>query len=307
MTRVLAVDGGQSGIRLKSTEQAGTVEVEGVSRLEGETMRMVASAVESAWQQGHFAPVDRVVLGLTTSPPTPAAAEELAALVAAIAGASEVWIANDTVTAHAGALSAEPGVALIAGTGIACLAVKETGDARSVDGDGYLLGDAGGGFWIGSRGIAAVLKQHDGRGEVTALTDRASEAFEGIEDLAARLHSEPRPVNRISQFARDVLAAASDGDPVARAIIDSAARELFATAQVAMNWIGPTAPLALGGKLLGPNTPLFARIVELLAVEGSSFRPADSTPLDGGLIIGTEVTPDLYRSLIHVWQEGTLL
>ncbi|MGZ0212383.1 MAG: N-acetylglucosamine kinase [Actinomycetales bacterium] len=304
MLRVLAVDGGQSGIRLKSSAQPGTVEVDGVSRLEGDTMRSVAGAVATAWSHGKFAPVDRVIMGLTTVPADTASFSRLAELVSATTGASEVWIANDTATSHAGALSAEAGVSLNTGTGVACLAVRENGETRTVDGDGYLLGDSGGGFWLGSRGISAVLRALDGRGETTSLTTRAAEQFEGLDNLAARLHSAHRPVNRISQFARSVLAAASDGDAVANSIVEQAAHELFLTARVAVAWVAVDAPLALGGKLLGPNTLLFARLVEHLASEGMSFRPADGSALDGALLIGSGNTDNLYRSLIHVWKEG---
>ncbi|MBH0130416.1 N-acetylglucosamine kinase [Salinibacterium sp. NK8237] len=305
MFRVLAVDGGQSGIRLKSSAQPGTVEVDGVSRLEGDTLRTVAAAITNAWIHGKFEPVDRVVMGLTTSPADAASSTRLAELVAATTGASEVWIADDTVTSHAGALSIEPGVSLITGTGVACLAVRPSGESHAIDGDGYLLGDAGGGFWIGSRGISAVLKELDGRGPSTTLTARAAEHFDGLTNIAARLHSTYRPVNRIAQFARAVLASATAGDAVADAIVTAAAHELFLTARVGVNWVGNDAPLALGGKLLGPNTLLFARLVERLANEGMSFRPADASALEGALLLGTGDTDNLYRDLIYVWKKGS--
>jgi N-acetylglucosamine kinase-like BadF-type ATPase len=303
MRAVLGVDGGQSGIRIKGSAQPGTVEVDGVSHLEGDTIRSVANAVANAWEHGRFESVERVVLGLTTSPADAASASRLGTLVAATTGAREVWIADDTVTSHAGALTAEPGVSLIIGTGVGCLALKADGESRTIDGHGYLLGDAGGGFWIGSRGVSAVLKQLDGRGESTVLTERAENQFAGLDNLAARLHSVHRPVNRISQFARDVLTAAVEGDGVANAIVNEAAHELFTTARAGIQWIGPDAPLALGGKLLGPNTVLFARLVELLAAEGLSFRPADASALDGTLLLGAGESDNIYRGLIHVWKD----
>jgi glucosamine kinase len=303
MVSVLGVDGGQSGIRLMSSARPGMVEVAGVSRLEGDTIAAVATAISKAWQQGRFEPVDRVVLGLTTSPTGTASATRLGALVSAITGAREVWIADDTVTSHAGALSVEAGVSLIAGTGVGCLALRNDGESRVIDGDGYLLGDAGGGFWIGSRGISAALKQLDGRGESTTLTWYAENQFGDLNNLAARIHSLDRPVNKISQFARDVLSAAVDRDAVANSIVDQAARELFKTARVGLQWVGSNAPLALGGKLLAHDTLLFVRLVELLAAEGLSFRPADASALDGALILGAGIPNSLYRNLIHLWKE----
>jgi glucosamine kinase len=303
MVSVLAVDGGQSGIRLMSSVRPGMVEVDGVSRLEGDTIGVVAAAIAEAWQRGRFEPVDRVVLGLTTSPTGAASATRLGALVSAITGAREVWIADDTVTSHAGALSAEAGVALIAGTGVGCLALRGDGESRVIDGDGYLLGDAGGGFWIGSRGISSVLKQLDGRGESTTLVRHAEDRFGDLNNLAARIHGLDRPVNQISQFARDVLSAAANKDAVANSIVDQAAGELFETARVGLHWVGSDATLALGGKLLAHDTLLFVRLAELLAAEGLSFRPADASALDGALILGAGRHDSRYRNLIHLWKE----
>ncbi|MGV8876984.1 MAG: N-acetylglucosamine kinase [Rhodoglobus sp.] len=305
MATVLGVDGGQSGIRLKSSAQSHTAEVEGVSRLEGDTVQAVADAIASAWRHGKFAPVDRVVLGLTTSPPDTASAARLGALIGPLTGAREVWIADDTVTSHAGALSTEPGVSLIAGTGVACLALRPDGHARTIDGDGYLLGDGGGGFWIGSRGISAALKQIDGRGQDTALTERVAAEFGGLANLGARIHSLHRPVNQISQFAQAVLATAHEGDAVANSIISAAAEQLFISARVGVNWVGAGAPLALGGKLLAPTTLLFARLVELLTAEGISFRPTDASALDGAVLLGSNGNDSIYRTLIYVWKEAS--
>jgi len=307
VTTVLAVDGGQSGIRLKTSTGPRTVEVEGVSRLEGDTIEAVARAIGSAWTTGAFGPVDRAVLGLTTAPLDAEASDRLAALVSEATGAREIWIADDSVTSHAGALTAEAGVSLICGTGVGCLAVAPDGRSRTIDGHGYLLGDAGGGFWIGSRGVSAVLRNLEGRGAQTALTEHAEVLLGGLDDLPLRLHTMRRPVNHIAQFARAVLDASDAGDAVASAIVDDAARELFDTASVGIRWVGKDAPLALGGRLLGTTTPLFARLVEHLGSSGMSFRPADASGLDGALLLGEGEADELYRGLIHVWKEGTAL
>ena len=226
MRRVLGVDGGQSGIRLRHSSWRATVEVEGVSRLEGDTIGAVAAALAAGWRQGSSEPIDRAVLGLTTAPADLDSRLRLCAQVAQATGAAEIWLADDSVTTHAGALSLDWGVSVVTGTGVACLAVPMDGPVRIIGGHGYLLGDEGGAFWVGREGLRAVLRALDGRGPATALSDAAARRFDGLDDLGVRLHSARRPVNDIAQFAPTVLAIAEAGDLVAATIAADAAAEL---------------------------------------------------------------------------------
>lgn len=304
MMHVLGVDGGQSGIRLAHSDDSDVIEVEGVSRLEGDIVQSVVDAVATGWMRGAFSPVQRVVLGLTTAPVVDDEANRLCRLVAQATGAGEVWLADDTVTSHVGALSAGTGVSLIAGTGIACLAVPESGPPHTVDGHGYLLGDAGGAFWIGSRGLRGVLRAHDGRGPATSMTAHAEQDLGALEGLHVRLHGGERPVNAIAQFAKRVLASADAGDPLAVAIIDQAAQELLITARAGLSWAGQGAALAVGGRLLGAGTPLRARLDNLLAAEGIQFRSADASGLSGAVLLGRSDSLGHYAPLVRVWKAG---
>ena len=161
---VLAADGGQSAIRVRHSHAGGPVELDGVSRLEGDTVEAVAAAIIRGWAGAGSPSVDRAVLGLTTAPTDGPSQLRLCAAVATGPGASEVWLTSDAVTAHAGALSLGWGVSVTVGTGAVCLAVPGDGEPRMIGGHGYLLGDEGGGFWIGRAGLRAVLRSLDGRG-----------------------------------------------------------------------------------------------------------------------------------------------
>ena len=309
MTRVLGVDGGQSGIRLRHSLDDRVVKVEGVSHLEGDTIAAVADAVAEGWRVGGSLPVDRVVLGLTTAPADTAGCDRLCHLVGSATGAPEVWLADDAVTSHAGALSLGWGVSVVAGTGVACLAVPERGAPRIIGGHGYLLGDEGGGFWIGRHGLRAVLRSEDGRGPDTSLAGPAEHRFGSLADLHVRLHAGDRPVNTIAQFAPEVLEAAEAGDAVASAIIDEAARELLLIARAGAAWAGGeavTVPLALGGRLLHPGTELRRRLLDLLAGARLPIatRSADASALDGALRLGLAGHLGAYADLVHTWSDG---
>ena len=84
-------------------------------------------------------------------------------------------VSNDAVTAHLGALGGEPGAVIVAGTGAIALAASPAGWARA-DGWGPMLGDDGGGYWIGRRALAMALREHDGRGGAARFLRAAAEA-----------------------------------------------------------------------------------------------------------------------------------
>ena len=316
MIRVLGVDGGQSGIRLRHSGSAHVIEVEGVSRLEGDTVAVVAEAVANGWRQGSFEPVERAVLGLSTAPSDEAEAERLCAAVALATGAADVWLADDAVTSHAGALSLGWGVSLVAGTGVACLALPERGSARILGGHGYLLGDEGGGFWIGRRALGDVLRAGEGRGadvDEAVLSAAAQRRFGNLDGLATRLHSADRPVHAIASFARDVQDAAGDGDPTAIAILGEAVAELLALARAGVRCAGDAGqdsgapvPLALGGRLLAEGTPLRRLLDAGLAQSGLTVAPrsADASGLDGAIRLGLAGDDHPYDGLVHRWRQG---
>jgi glucosamine kinase len=307
--RILAVDGGQSTIRVRHSD-AGTAEHDGVSRVADTDVRVV-EAVEAAWTSLGRPAADRVVLGLTTAPTATDRALALAASIGTAIGAAEVWLCDDAVTSHAGALSLGWGVSIAAGTGVACLAIPDDGDPRIVGGHGYLLGDEGGAFWIGRAGIRAALRAIDGRGAPTSLTARAAARYGGIEAVDIRLHDDPRPVDAIARFAVDVLEAAETDDQ-AGAIVDDAAAELHALANAAAHAAAPAndaltadrgpTPVGLAGRLLAEGTSLRRALDARLATDPAvAPRTADGSPLDGAMLLGRQPTPGRYASLVHVW------
>ena len=260
--------------------------------------------------------------GLTTAPTDADSRQRLCTLVAAATDAAEVWLADDAVTTHAGALSLGWGVSVVAGTGVACLAVPEQGAARIIGGHGYLLGDEGGAFWIGREALRAVLRAEDGRGPTTALAAAAARRFDGLDDLGDRLHSARRPVNDIAQFAPDVLAVAEQGDRVAEAIVDEAVGELVLLIRAGVAAIGgavgrrrPTSRDAgrrtrararrAGWPAPGRDQPASTPPRWPAAVGAARGRCQDRgrSPLDGAIALGRAGGPGPYRDLVHLWRQ----
>ena len=176
-------------------------------------------------------PVDFVAAGLTGF-------DGDAAAVARALG-MPVIVSNDAVTAHLGALGGEPGVVIVAGTGVIALAVGADGRWARADGLGSRLGDDGGGYWIGRRGLAAALRARDGRpGGSPELLRHAVGRFG--ERIVPAVYDADDPVAVIADFARDVADAANAGDEHALSIWSDAASELAATALTAARAVAAT-------------------------------------------------------------------
>lgn len=325
MTRVLAIDGGQTGLRATATGVRAVLDAPGVARLGGDADTAVATAAIRLWRELGSPRVDLAVLGLTTAPSEPAARDALAERVAQACGCSRVIVCDDAIIAHVGALGGEDGISLTVGTGIACIATAppmaaseapatpSSGSGAApqtiarVDGHGVLLDDAGGAYWIGRAGLRAVLRAADGRGARTWLSESAAAAFGPIDRLADTIHDRPGATRAIADFARSVMAC--DGtDDVATGILDAAAAELCGTARTALRRItdgtaqtGTPVPLALGGGVL-QHRRLVRRIEAGLAGAEVAIRPAEADPLGGALLVGAGVRPESIRPRLHFWE-----
>ncbi|MFI6535283.1 N-acetylglucosamine kinase [Nonomuraea sp. NPDC050547] len=272
----LAIDGGQTGLRvaLASRGQVREVrELAGLSYAEGSPVDAVLARVEVP--EG----VDTVCLGLTTLLDAP---EVLARRL--LERARRVIVTTDVVTSHAGAFPSGAGVVLAAGTGAIALGIPP-GPRRSgavqVDGWGFLFGDAGSGFWIGRLGLDAAYRGFDGRGPAGALTVRAREVFGELATLPHRLYLAQDAVARIARFAPHVFELATT-DTAAGEIVDAAATELAGTVAAAARHFPGEVPVAWTGRLLRDDR-LRAGFESALAARlpPARIRPAAGDSLTG--------------------------
>lgn len=202
-------------------------------------------------------------------------------------GVRDLALAGDAVTAYAGALGLEPGVVVAAGTGMIALGTTPSGDGwRRADGWGHLLGDAGGGAWIGRAGLDAAMRAHDGRpGGSAALLARARARFGRPEDIPGRLYPRPDRPAVLASFAPEVAWCAPE-DPVAAGILREAARHIVEAAASVRPGPGPVT-VALAGGLFKLGEPLTAPLRELAAelMPEATLKPAAGDPLDGAVLI----------------------
>ncbi|GAA0486858.1 BadF/BadG/BcrA/BcrD ATPase family protein [Streptomyces sp. NPDC046215] len=235
-------------------------------------------------------------------------------------GVRRLALAGDGVTAYVGALGQRPGAVVAAGTGMIALGTDLTpeGGWRRADGWGHLLGDCGGGAWIGRAGLEAALRAHDGRtGGSQLLLARLHTVFGPPAELPGRLYPRADRPAVLASFAPEVGRCAT-ADPVAAGILREAARHIVEAAAAvcpaprrpvvsgrADRWAAgfqeteeaaATCEVAFTGGLFRLGEPLLAPVREELQKQLPHARSVDAAgdPLDGALhVAGALMRGDL--------------
>lgn len=218
----MCIDAGQTGIRaqLRGGDQAGPVlEFPGI-RNDLAPLPQLADVVKATIANTGQRPV---VVALGSSGLESAEPDGLLTLVESV-GVRRTLLAHDSITSYLGALGARRGAVIASGTGVVTLAVGVDRVAR-VDGWGYLLGDAGSGFWIGRAALDRVMRSYDGRGPQTALTAIVARDFADLSEAYREVQADPRKVSRIASYAK-VVAQLAETDEVCHDITMAAANEL---------------------------------------------------------------------------------
>ncbi|MBF6332859.1 N-acetylglucosamine kinase [Nocardia transvalensis] len=302
---ILAVDLGKTNCRsslriggreVRTTQTAGTrglADVDGTAAAYRGIHRIIDEITDAA-------PPFAVSVGAAGAWSAPNAAADLADRLAELPAVAEVAVTSDAVTAHVGALGGGPGVALAAGTGVVATAVDESGELIRVDGWGPLLGDEGGGAWIGLSGLRAALRAFDGRGPETVLAAEAVEEYGvPLSDLPYYMGRHDNPPLLTARFA-PVVAAVAATDPVAADIMRAAAAALAATVRSAAARTGlrPPVPCAiigglvnLGAALLDPLDAAIAHLVERRAPLGG--------PVDGAALLAVDTDTAVEKLVIR--------
>ncbi|MFW6693291.1 N-acetylglucosamine kinase [Streptomyces sp. MAR4 CNX-425] len=223
-------------------------------------------------------------------------------------GVRRLALAADGVTAYAGAVGQHPGAVVAAGTGM--IAVGTALDAagwRRADGWGHLLGDCGGGAWIGRAGLEAAMRAHDGRrGGSAALLARMEAVFGTGAEMPGLLYPRPDRPAVLASFAPEVARCAPH-DPVSAAILAEAGGHIAAAA-VAVCPADPGSTVALTGGLFGIGEPLLAPLRAELAERLPRTRVAVATasPLAGAVRIAAALAAEelllpVERGMLDVW------
>ncbi|MEV1154962.1 BadF/BadG/BcrA/BcrD ATPase family protein [Micromonospora chokoriensis] len=175
---------------------------------------------------------------------------------------------GDALVAYASGTAEPDGTVLIAGTGAITAQVHDLRLDRVADGHGWLLGDAGSGFWLGREAVRRLLANLDSGRALDALTSAVLTELLGSAEVAVRPRdtvdatiqavTQRAPIE-LARLAPLVVDAATHGDPGATALITEAAAHL-AESVGRIRPAGAVTPVVLGGGLLTANTPLAAAV-----------------------------------------------
>ena len=303
---VLGVDSGGSGVRVAlaradssqpaasaSSDRAAVVGERGI-----DADSLLASVLPLAEQLMRAAGARRIAAACVGAAGMASLGDDLRArLPAALTGAlgvGELALAGDVVAAYAGALGLRPGVVVAAGTGMIALGTAADGTGwRRADGWGHLLGDVGGGAWIGRAGLEAALRAYDGRARGSAaLLERARELFGPPQTLPGQLYPRPDRPAVLASFAPEVARCAAH-DPVASSILRRAAAHILECAAAVRP--GPfEVDVALTGGLLKLGEPLLGPLRDQAEwlLPDAVLVPAAGDPLDGAVLIAAALHRD---------------
>ncbi len=273
-TRVSAVVSLPDGSHRFGYAPAGNLRAVGVERAADAVVAAIAGAVLGA-------PACAVAVGAAGAGDPVAAAALSAALQHRLPGV-RVAVCDDAEIALRAGIPTGDALALIAGTG--SIAYGEIGAERyRVGGHGYLLGDEGSGFSIGSAAIRLLLRAYDGR----VAQDRflaAVAASLGVGDARetiARVYHAERPVTEIAAIAAIALDFADAGERSAAKIVQTAALELFDLVKSLVRRAGVEGrelPLLFAGGLLAKNSLLTYLIETRVSNELPQIVPRKQPP-----------------------------
>ena len=157
------------------------------------------------------------------------------------------------------------GILALCGTGATVFA--RTGDRSFVAGGyGAAVADEGSGYYVGRAALIAAIRDSEGRGEHTALTELLPVHFgyNGPEELRQAIFSiygkpEKSPAAHVAGCAPVAVKAAEQGDAVAKAILTEAGRLLGQQTcyLITANRLPDDLPIALSGSMWRGNPILF--------------------------------------------------
>jgi N-acetylglucosamine kinase-like BadF-type ATPase len=315
VTVVLGVDGGGTKTHVLVTDLSGRVLGSGTSGPSnwedvgivgaGETLR---AAVLEAVHEAGVLPSDVVgcVFGLAGMD-WDADHRRMHSLPDSFAFGGPSDVVNDSFVALRAGASHPWGVVVIAGTGAICGGRNGAGETFRTFGLGWEYGDFGSATDVSFEGVRAVAEAATGKGTPTALGDAmCAETAQG--SVLQLLEELSRGRLDATRFGPLVVQAASDGDEVARAILQRAGDSLGRSAAAVIRRLAmqddESEIVLSGGMLRGASESVVSALEDVLrpVAPRATFVRLRTAPVVGAVLlameaVGLSVDPELHQRL----------
>jgi N-acetylglucosamine kinase len=235
---VAGVDGGGTNTRAVLVTEDGAVLGTGVAGPSNyddvgvdATKESIQRALREAWRQVGEPPrsCDAVFLGMAgvVSEIDRVTIRKIAAELR-MAPPRQIGVDHDIRISLAGSLAGDEGIALIVGTGSSCYGRRVNGREWRAGGWAHLLDDVGSGYYLGLQAMIAAVRDTDGRGAPTALSQCVLAALKlpDMQDIMRRLYHDGMSRAEIAALAPLVIEVAAAGDAIAGEIITRGVNEL---------------------------------------------------------------------------------
>jgi glucosamine kinase len=190
--------------------------------------------------------------------------------VTGVLPAAVVVPSTDYEIALVGAHGKREGVLVLAGTGSLAYGVNAAGESLLAGGYGYLLGDEGGGYWVGLHGLKAVIAASEGRAAQTLLTDLllGTLKLSTTRELIPWLYRSETPRVRDIAALAPLVVDCAGSDQAANDIVMAGAQHLETYASTVVKRLSIEEPaIAFAGSLLGSHNALSDALCARLGLE----------------------------------------
>ena len=254
--------------------------------------RELARAYRNALREARLRPtkLDGVCAGLAGGDSGPVQRAMLGWMRKAIPARAHLMTTDAAVTLAA-ALGASQGIIVIAGTGSIAFGRDRPGHILRVGGWGSQFDDAGSGYDMGRKAIAAALRAHDGRGETTRLTQGLCRELR-LGKITEAVPKQLTPQNIAALFPI-VEQEARAGDANARRLCLEAAddlAELATTIITRLRWKRRAVPVVCSGGVFRSSILIRRAFTRRVLQHAPRARVSllDREPVEGALLMARE-------------------
>ncbi len=189
------------------------------------------------------------------------------------------------------AFEGREGGIIISGTGSIMMSKDKDGNIYRVGGFGRLVGDEGSGYSIGRKGLKAVSKFFDGRGDTTLISKLIANHLKitSIDEFIDKLYKDNLDIASVAQH---VIYSAKKGDEVSLKIINEEVNELLLHIKAMLKKMETTElNIVLLGGILSKENYFTEKFKKNISEEfkGVNIKEPKVSPVMGAVLIAKKI------------------